>query len=74
MQTITLNENDINNLSNDLFVYQVILGEISSQTMIDMSILLENTEFRAKLKNHVIKQTKLDLAISDLCEFANNNY
>lgn len=74
MQTITPNETDINNLRNDLFVSQVILGEVSDKTMIDIRILLENDEFRFKLKNHVIKQTELELAISDLCDFANNNF
>ncbi len=74
MQTITPNETDIANLRNDLFVSQVILGEVSDQTMIDIGILLENDEFRSKLRSHVVKQTKLELAISDLCDFANNNF
>lgn len=74
MQTITPNETDIANLRNDLFVSQVILGEVSSQTMIDIGILLENDEFRAKLTGHTVKQTKLELAISDLCNFANDNF
>ena len=74
MQTITPNETDITNLRNDLFVSQVILGEVSDQTMIDIGILLENDEFRSKLRSHVVKQTVLELAISDLCDFANNNF
>jgi len=69
-----MNETDIANLRNDIFVFQVILGEVSDKTMIDIGILLENDEFRAKLRGHTVKQTELDLAISDLCNFANNNF
>lgn len=74
MQTITPNETDINNLRNDIFISQVILGEVSDKTMIDIGILLDNDEFRNKLRGHTVKQTELALAISDLCEFANNNF
>jgi hypothetical protein len=74
MKTITLNETDTKNLGDDLFVSQVIMGEVSSQTMIDIGILLENDEFKSKLISHIVKQTKLEIAISDLCDFANDNF
>ena len=65
----------MSNLSNDLFIANALLGEVSSATYVDSSILLENDEFRALLASCVANASlPFNELASSLIKFANANF
>ena len=65
----------IQQLSNDIFCANVLLGEVSSATYVDSNILLENDDFRNLLTSYAVRSdVPFNEAVSALTKFANANF
>jgi len=70
-----IQEHHAQQLKNDLFVANALLGEVVSATYIDSNILLENDDFRSLLSKSVTRsELPFNELASNLIKFANDNF
>jgi hypothetical protein len=70
-----IQEHHTQQLNNDLYVANALLGEVVSATYVDSSILLENDDFRSLLSKSVrCSEMPFNELSSSLIKFVNDNF
>jgi hypothetical protein len=70
-----IQEHHAQQLKNDLFVVNALLGEVSDATYISVEMLREDNEFMHRLTGYVVRADKpFKEAVSSLSEYINDKY
>ena len=70
-----MNQETIQQLVNDRFTANGLIGEVSSATGIDSGLLLEDDAFRACLTGYVVSgKISFKDAVKKLTDYANSNF
>lgn len=70
-----IQEHHAQQLKNDLFVANALLGEVSDATYISVEMLREDNEFMHRLTGYIVRADKpFKEAVSSLSEYINDKY